>query len=86
MLKLLMRISVSLFICALLTLNVSGQKKFISGIVKDAHSDERIPFASIQFMHSTIGKLSDSAGTFYFYLDEWPSDTLVFTYVGYQPC
>ncbi len=84
MLKFLLKISISALLGILLVFTASGQKKYISGIIKDAHSDERIPFASIQFKNSTIGKLSDSAGTFYFYLNEWPSDTLVFTYVGYQ--
>ncbi|HLF46890.1 MAG TPA: DUF5686 family protein [Chitinophagaceae bacterium] len=80
-----MKISVSFLFSILLTTVVSGQKKIISGIIKDAHSDERIPFASVQFQNSTIGKLSDSAGSFFFYLNEWPSDTLLITYVGYQP-
>jgi hypothetical protein len=62
-----------------------GQVKIISGIVKDSHSDERIPFASVSFTGSTIGKLTDSAGSFSFYLNDWPGDTLVFTSVGYQP-
>src|SRR6185436_6492289 len=60
-------------------------QKIISGIVKDSHSDERIPFASITFTGTHIGKLTDSAGTFTFYLKEWPSDTLEFTNVGFQP-
>ncbi len=64
---------------------ILSQRKFISGIIKDAHSEEHIPFASVQFLNSTIGKLSDSAGTFKFYLASWPSDTLLITCVGYQP-
>jgi hypothetical protein len=64
---------------------VSGQQKSISGIIKDSHSDEPIPFASIKFLNSTIGKLSDSAGVFSFSLTQWPSDTLLITCVGYQP-
>ena len=62
-----------------------AQRKLLSGIVKDSHSDERIPFASLSFRNSTIGKLSDSSGSFSFYLNEWPSDTLEITCVGYQP-
>jgi len=62
-----------------------SQRKIISGIVKDQHSEERIPFASVYFVNSTIGKLTDSAGTFYFDLSNWPSDTLTVTTVGYQP-
>ena len=64
---------------------VSAQQKSISGVVKDIHSEEPIPFASVQFKNSGIGKLTDSAGTFTFYLNEWPSDTLEITCVGYQP-
>src|SRR5688572_13299968 len=60
-------------------------QKRISGVVRDSHSEEPIPFASISFRNSTIGKLSDSAGHFSFYLDQWPSDSLEFTCVGYQP-
>jgi hypothetical protein len=56
----------------------------IKGHIKDSHSEEIIPFASIQFQNSTIGKLSDSAGSFSFNLDEWPSDTLEISYVGYD--
>src|ERR1700681_1671670 len=62
-----------------------AQTKAITGVIKDSHSDERIPFASISFKNSTICKLSDSSGTFSFYLNKWPSDTLEITCVGYQP-
>ena len=41
--------------------------------------------ASVSFKNTTIGKLTDSSGTFTFYLNEWPSDTLEITCVGYQP-
>src|SRR6185503_4324683 len=62
-----------------------SQRKILAGVVKDAHSDEPVPFASLQFLNSTIGKLSDSSGRFEFYLSQWPSDTLQITCVGYQP-
>src|SRR4030095_16571920 len=62
-----------------------SQRKILAGILKDAHSDEPIPFASMQFINSTIGKLSDSSGRFIFNLAKWPSDTLEITCVGYQP-
>lgn len=64
---------------------VFGQSKFISGNVRDAHSDEPVPFASVAFLHSNIGNLTDSSGSFSFYLEKWPSDTLAITCVGYQP-
>src|SRR4051812_42028717 len=62
----------------------SAQNVVLRGVVKDIHSDERIPFASIQFKKSGIGKLTDSAGNFAFGLNAWPNDTLEVTYVGYQ--
>src|SRR5688500_528046 len=64
--------------------NVTAQTKIIKGFIKDKHSDERIPFASISFKNAASGKLSDSAGNFLFRLHEWPLDTLEITYVGYQ--
>ncbi len=65
--------------------SAQAQKKIISGTVKDSHSEERIPFASVSFRNSTVGKLTDSSGYFSFYLNNWPSDTLEITCVGYQP-
>ena len=62
-----------------------SQRKILAGVVKDAHSDEPISFASIQFVNSTVGTLSDSSGKFEFNLLQWPSDTLAITCVGYQP-
>ncbi len=61
-----------------------SQTKIIRGVVKDVHSDERIPFASLQFKKAGSGKLTDSAGQFVLTLDRWPQDTLEVTYVGYQ--
>ena len=62
-----------------------SQRKILAGVLKDAHSDEPVPFASLQFVNSTVGKLSDSSGKFEFNLSQWPSDTLEITCVGYQP-
>lgn len=68
----------------LLTSPVLGQAKIVKGYIKDALSNERVPFASVSFTQSGNGKLSDSAGNFIFRFDEWPNDTLVVTYVGYK--
>jgi hypothetical protein len=62
----------------------NGQTKILRGVIKDAHSDERIPFASISFKKAGSGKLSDSAGNFTFRFEDWPSDTIEVTYVGYK--
>ncbi len=67
------------------SLPLLAQRKIISGVVKDAHSEESIPFASVNFKNTDVGKLSDSAGHFLFSLNKWPSDTLDITCVGYQP-
>ncbi|HYC41255.1 MAG TPA: DUF5686 family protein [Chitinophagaceae bacterium] len=65
--------------------SLEAQEKILRGIILDAHSEEPVPFASISFRSSTVGKLSDSAGAFLFRLSRWPSDTLEVTCVGYQP-
>jgi len=64
-----------------------GQLKTVTGIVRDKQSEEPIPFASVYFTGSTIGKLTDSAGTFTLYVRSmlWPSDTLEISTVGYLP-
>lgn len=62
-----------------------AQTKIISGQVKDIHSEELIPFASVKFIHTTTGNLTDSAGVFNLHLSKWPSDSLEITSVGYKP-
>lgn len=62
-----------------------AQHKTLSGIIIDAQSEERVPFASVSFRNTTVGKLSDSSGSFTFTFTSWPSDTLEITCVGYQP-
>lgn len=74
-----------LFLLSLSVHPLFGQSKFISCTVKDAHSDEPIPFASVSFLHTTTGKLTDSSGSFSFRFSRWPADTLLITCVGYQP-
>ena len=59
----------TVFIFLLFPFLANAQTKIIKGVIKDAHSDERIPFASISFKKSGSGKLSDSAGNFIFRLD-----------------
>ncbi len=63
---------------------VQSQSKILKGYIKDALSDERVPFASINFIKSGNGKLSDSAGNFIFHFAQWPEDTLLVSYVGYK--
>lgn len=75
----------ALFIlCLLCSSFLYSQHKVLMGYVKDAQSDERIPFASIQFVQSGAGKLSGPDGSFIFTMTEWPRDTLRVSYVGYD--
>jgi len=68
----------------LVSIEAQGQVKRIRGLVKDGHSDEPVPFATIQFRKATFGKLTDSAGRFSFAISRWPSDTLVISYAGFE--
>lgn len=62
-----------------------AQTKIIAGYIKDSHSEEPIPFASVQLKKSSIGKLSDSAGRFYLRVSsEFFNDSLQVSYVGYE--
>ncbi len=73
-----------LAVTLLMVLHAPAQK-LISGTVRDYHSDERIPFASVLFKGTSTGGLTDSAGHFFFEVPQWPSDSLLITCVGYQP-
>lgn len=75
-------------LCIVLLLWISSsavaQIKIIAGLIKDSHSEEPIPFASVQMKNSGIGKLSDSAGRFFLRLTtEQFADSLTVSYVGY---
>jgi hypothetical protein len=61
-----------------------GQMKTVKGTIRDIHSDEPVPFATVSFAHSKFIKLADSAGTFTFHVAEWPSDTIMVTYAGFE--
>src|SRR5947209_2206409 len=64
--------------------SLQAQRKVILGTIKDQHSEERIPFASVEFKSSKLGKSADSAGNFRFDLESWPKDTLIITDIGYE--
>ncbi len=74
-----------LMILLFLTAEQLSAQKIISGVIKDFHSEEKVPFASVTFKGTSIGGLSDSAGFFSFQVPDWPSDSLLVTCVGYQP-
>jgi len=63
---------------------VHAQSISFKGIIQDAHTKEPVSYASVYFTRSGVGKTSDSAGNFSFYISKFSSDTLVITYVGYE--
>jgi Family of unknown function (DUF5686)/CarboxypepD_reg-like domain len=79
------RYLIPLFLFVFAAATTNAQAVLFNGFVKDAHSEEPVPFASIVFKGSSVGKLTDSAGHFSFNLSSLPSDTIEVTCVGYQP-
>jgi len=72
----------NLFIlCILCGLNVKAQTQ-ISGVVKDAKTNDVLPFASIIFQNNR-GLLTDANGTFNIDSKE-KIDSLLISYVGYK--
>ncbi|MEY3921752.1 MAG: hypothetical protein RL634_1513 [Bacteroidota bacterium] len=61
-----------------------AQVKILRAKIFDMHSEEPVPFASVQFYRTNFAKLSDSAGNFRFILEKWPSDTLLISYAGFE--
>jgi hypothetical protein len=56
----------------------------VKGLVKDAHNEEPIPFASIELNTARRGTITDSAGHFSLDYPAGKSDSLIITYVGYR--
>jgi Family of unknown function (DUF5686)/CarboxypepD_reg-like domain len=62
-----------------------AQTKYVAGFLKDSHSEEPVPFASVILKKSGTGRQTDSAGRFFLRLPlEAFTDTLSITYVGYD--
>lgn len=62
----------------------SSAQKIITGKIRDRHSDEPVPFASLRLRSSGVGQSADSSGGFSLYVSEKRIDTLDVTSVGYQ--
>lgn len=74
-------------VCFLLTVSVgsvAGQAKIIHGVVRDKNTDERIPFAAVQFIGTTVGTSTDQNGEYTFHLDGLPGDSLLVRVIGYE--
>lgn len=68
----------------LLTSDDFAQIKILRAKIIDIHTEENIPFASVQFYKTNFAKLSDSSGSFRFVFEHWPSDSLLISYVGFE--
>ncbi|MFY7839201.1 MAG: DUF5686 family protein, partial [Lacibacter sp.] len=80
-----MKYSFLLVLLCVAGISAFSQAKVITGIVKDSHSDEPIPFASVVLKNTNTGKLTDSAGNFVLHLTAITStDSLLISYVGYN--
>lgn len=60
-----------------------GQKTTITGKVTDAETNEAIPFVNIGFLHSLVGTISETDGSFYLSTPK-ATDTLLVSSVGYE--
>lgn len=61
-----------------------SQQKHLRAQIRDMHSEEPIPFATVVFKGGKFSKSSDSSGRFVYQLSAWPSDTLLITYAGFE--
>lgn len=76
-----------LVLMCLLLLPLAGfgqeDKVIIAGVVVDADSLQRLPSVHLRVRHSSLGGVTAEDGSFRFSVS--PTDTLVFSSVGYQP-
>jgi hypothetical protein len=79
MLKTLIHITIFL----LATSSLSAQVTRIRGIVKDADTNEPIPFVSVYFQNTQIGTITNTEGE-YFLENRISSDSIVVSVVGYE--
>ncbi|MCD2425204.1 DUF5686 and carboxypeptidase regulatory-like domain-containing protein [Niabella pedocola] len=80
-----MRMMRLVLLCWIVLLQVSLRaQNGVSGVIRDKHSEELVPFVSFQFKNTNTGFIADSAGNFHFETAQWPSDTLEISNVGYE--
>ncbi|HAI75503.1 MAG TPA: hypothetical protein DCM08_04585 [Microscillaceae bacterium] len=65
---------------------LKAQKTLVTGQVKDGETREGLPFVNVYLKGSTTGATTDLDGYYKFqYEGKLPNDTLMVTFVGYQP-
>jgi hypothetical protein len=82
--KLLSCFLATFMLCCIFVAGNAQSKKVLIGKVRDQHSDEPVPFASVHLRNAGAGRQADSAGNFILRFEEWPDDTLEITSVGYR--
>ncbi|MBL7767055.1 MAG: carboxypeptidase-like regulatory domain-containing protein [Chitinophagaceae bacterium] len=55
----------------------------LEGVIKDYTTAEPLSFATVSFTGTGFGKRADIDGKFSFLLEEWPSDSLTISVIGY---
>lgn len=71
---------------ALSYIEVAGQKSvLVKGKIINEFTKEPIPFSSIQWKKSRFGISADSVGAFQLKNTQFESDTLIISYVGFEP-
>ncbi|RAJ03957.1 carboxypeptidase-like protein [Chitinophaga skermanii] len=74
---------IALIFCIASSISLHAQYK-VRGTVKDAHTQELIPFATLQFVGTNTGMVTNAEGSFLFELNYIPSDSLLVRVMGYQ--
>ncbi len=75
---------ISIVFIFIFSTSATGQSVSISGKIIDGHTKEPVSYASVYFARSGVGKTSDSAGHFAFYLNNFTKDTLLVSYIGFD--
>src|SRR5882724_7425351 len=75
---------ISLIICCTLMWGlVRAQNRTLTGVVKDANTNELIPGVNILVKGTTVGTISDASGAFSIEVAS-ENDVLVFSFIGYK--
>ena len=77
------RVLLILMLFTIAITSTRAQVIFVKGIVKDAHNEEPIPFASVQLNTIQRGTVTDTTGNFYLEFSKGKADSVIITYVGY---
>ena len=70
--------------CGVLGETALAQPVFLRGVVRDAHNEEPIPYASVEMLPARRGAITDSLGMFSLNTTGVKVDSVVVSYVGYS--